>query len=363
VTKVNEQQLQALSMASSSSRNLPDWMRSEDDVAEEQRMQRELREASRQALAAQPFSEPAQKRFWRFLDPKDGVSSALAGDGTGPAGRVRSPAAFDRVVCFDVEATGGGAEDVVVEVGAVEVVGGVRTGRLFQSYAALPRGDDADGSGIGSVQMQPWAWACHRIDEKLLECAPPLSVVLRNFADFLWGGDQKTLLVAHNAAYDTRILLHSIDRCRTITLPEDQPVLCTQQAFRESWRRRNGGNLAQTSMSLETVSQKLGIDLLGRTFHGALPDAELVAAVFCAMRSQEAARRGDAHSNGGKRPAPDSTRDGSPPHKRANETQTESSGAVHESSVDGSASDSTRDNQVNETQTESPTAFWGTADP
>ena len=39
-----------------------------------------------------------------------------------------------RAICFDFETTGFGFEDEIVEIGAVEVVDGLRTGVIFQSY-------------------------------------------------------------------------------------------------------------------------------------------------------------------------------------------------------------------------------------
>eukprot|EP01105_Mastigella_eilhardi_P022108 TRINITY_DN5417_c0_g1_i1.p1 TRINITY_DN5417_c0_g1~~TRINITY_DN5417_c0_g1_i1.p1 ORF type:complete len:295 (+),score=70.16 TRINITY_DN5417_c0_g1_i1:51-887(+) len=40
-----------------------------------------------------------------------------------------------RVICFDLETTGFSREDCIIEVGGVEVIDGVRTGAIFQSYA------------------------------------------------------------------------------------------------------------------------------------------------------------------------------------------------------------------------------------
>lgn len=39
-----------------------------------------------------------------------------------------------RVICFDVETTGFARTDSIIEIGAVELIDGIRTGCLFQSY-------------------------------------------------------------------------------------------------------------------------------------------------------------------------------------------------------------------------------------
>jgi len=39
-----------------------------------------------------------------------------------------------RIICFDLETTGFAIDDCIIEIGAVELIDGYRTGALFQSY-------------------------------------------------------------------------------------------------------------------------------------------------------------------------------------------------------------------------------------
>lgn len=48
---------------------------------------------------------------------------------------VFEPPQQGRVICFDLETTGFSREDGIIEIGAVELIDGYRTGVLFQSYA------------------------------------------------------------------------------------------------------------------------------------------------------------------------------------------------------------------------------------
>ncbi|KAH3767995.1 DNA polymerase III, epsilon subunit [Pelomyxa schiedti] len=166
-----------------------------------------------------------------------------------------------RVVCFDLETTGFGANDCIIEIGAVELIDGVRTGLIFQSYAQP------------TCPIHPMAFEAHNLSEKFLMTAPPLQIPLASFIS--WIGDSP--LVAHNARFDTRMLVQQLNKYN-YTLPASNNFFCTMQYF----RRHNPG----LPYSLDNVASFYGVDRgFNRIVHGALLDAEILAAVFSRMRS------------------------------------------------------------------------------
>lgn len=51
-----------------------------------------------------------------------------------------------RSICFDVETTGFARSDGCIEIGAVEMIDGFRTGVLFQSYIKPRKGNILNSS-------------------------------------------------------------------------------------------------------------------------------------------------------------------------------------------------------------------------
>jgi DNA polymerase III epsilon subunit-like protein len=128
-----------------------------------------------------------------------------------------------------VETTGFALDDVIVEIGAVELFRGVRTGAQFHSYIAHRK---------DSVS---WALECHGLDERFLSDKPPATFVVPSFMRWLQGA----VLVAHNAAFDQRMLNAELGRLGMPRVP-DTAVLCTKQLFgasppremlKSSWQR------------------------------------------------------------------------------------------------------------------------------
>lgn len=89
-----------------------------------------------------------------------------------------------RVVVFDLETSGFSAEDrylqqyffsllsnlcSIIEIGAVELIDGERTGSVFQSYA----------KALGPIN--PYAFAAHELSEEFLSHHPSIEKVCTNF--------------------------------------------------------------------------------------------------------------------------------------------------------------------------------------
>jgi DNA polymerase-3 subunit epsilon len=159
-------------------------------------------------------------------------------------------------VVVDTETNGlGGDACELIEVGIV-LVGG---GELHDRWSSLVRPSAPLRRGIRRLTG---------ITQEMVDGAPPLEGVLPALAPKLEGRP----LVAHNAAFDRRVLRQAFDR---IGLPwPELPVLCTAalaRALLPLQRERRLGALAEA----------LGIEV--EVAHRALPDAETCARVLCAL--------------------------------------------------------------------------------
>lgn len=162
-----------------------------------------------------------------------------------------------REIVLDTETTGldpmGG--DRIVEVGAVEILNGIPSGRTFHRYVNPERAMSAD------------ALAVHGIGDAFLADKPVFSAIVDAFLAFI----RDDPLVIHNAAFDVGFLNMELGRTGR---PPIQPgrVIDTLALAR---RKHPGG-----SNSLDALCQRYGIDNARRTKHGALLDAEILAEVY-----------------------------------------------------------------------------------
>ena len=97
-----------------------------------------------------------------------------------------------REIVMDTETTGLDPEsgDRIVEIGAVELMNHVATGRTFHEYINPMRSMPAE------------AFAVHGLGDEFLSDKPTFDKVAQPFLDFV--GDAK--LVIHNAAFDMKFL-------------------------------------------------------------------------------------------------------------------------------------------------------------
>src|SRR5215211_759540 len=166
------------------------------------------------------------------------------------------PLASAEFLALDTETNGLGRERCeLTEVGAV-LVGG---GELHDRWSSLVGVGEPLGRGIQRFTG---------ITQAMVDEAPPPEAVLPELAKLLRG----RVLVAHNAAFDTRVLKQAFARA-ALDWP-DPPVLCTVALARRfaPLQRRRG---------LASLADALGIEVA--TAHRALPDAETCARVFCAL--------------------------------------------------------------------------------
>jgi DNA polymerase-3 subunit epsilon len=162
-----------------------------------------------------------------------------------------------REIVFDTETTGlsfsGG--DRLVEIGCVELVNRVETGRTFHAYFHPER------------PMPAEAQAVHGLSEAFLSDKPLFAHAVEELIDFL----EDAPLVAHNAGFDFGFLNGELGRCGRIAIGMHRMVDTLAIA-----RTRHPG----AKHSLDALCSRYGIDRSHRVLHGALLDAQLLAQVY-----------------------------------------------------------------------------------
>jgi DNA polymerase-3 subunit epsilon len=162
-----------------------------------------------------------------------------------------------REIVLDTETTGLDPAEGhrIVEIGAVELLNHLPTGRTFHRYINPQRA------------MPPEAFAVHGISEEFLADKPVFAAIAGEFAGFIADAP----LVIHNAAFDMRFLNAELGWAGLATLPPARAVDTLAIA-----RNRFPGAQA----SLDALCRRFGIDNSMRQKHGALLDAEILAEVY-----------------------------------------------------------------------------------
>jgi len=167
-----------------------------------------------------------------------------------------------RQIVLDTETTGLNASEGhrVIEVGGVEIVDRRLTGEHFHQYFNPQRAIEA-----GALEV-------HGISEEFLADKPRFEEVAAELVEFVRGAE----LVIHNAPFDVGFLDHELAR-----LPEPLRVadLCSVLDTLALARELHPGQ----RNSLDALCARYGVDHSGRTLHGALLDAEILAEVYLAM--------------------------------------------------------------------------------
>ena len=166
-----------------------------------------------------------------------------------------------REIVFDTETTGLDplSGHRVVEIGAVEVVHYIPTGRHFHAYLNPERDVPSAASTV------------HGLTDDFLSDKPLFSEVVGDFLEFI--GDSP--LVAHNASFDMKFINAEF---RRVGMPAiaDTRVIDTLVLARKMF--------PGAPASLDALCRKFEVDTSAREFHGALLDARLLAAVYLELR-------------------------------------------------------------------------------
>lgn len=162
-----------------------------------------------------------------------------------------------REIVLDTETTGFDPHtgDRIVEIGAVELMGHVATGKTYHQYINPER------------DMPQEAFEVHGLGDDFLRDKPKFAQIGQAFVDFI--GDSK--LVIHNAAFDIKFLNFELNRMRLPQIPWEQAIDTLAIA-----RKKFPGSPS----SLDALCRRFGIDNSSRTLHGALLDSEILAEVY-----------------------------------------------------------------------------------
>lgn len=161
-----------------------------------------------------------------------------------------------REIVLDTETTGlEPPEHRIVEIGALELINHIPTGRTFHEYINPERPVPAEATAI------------HGISDADLADKPVFGNVAARFAEFI--GD--STLVIHNAPFDVKFLNFELGRWEFPRIEFSRVRDTLEMA-----RNRFPG--AQNT--LDALCRRFGVDSSRRVKHGALLDSELLADVY-----------------------------------------------------------------------------------
>jgi DNA polymerase-3 subunit epsilon len=161
----------------------------------------------------------------------------------------------DREIIFDTESTGWAEEGQrLLEIGCVELVNRVPTGKTWQTYLNPEREIDWQSQRI------------HGITNEKVADAPKFADIAAQLLAFI----ADSPLVAHNAEFDITFLNMELARCKLP--PVANPVVDSLAIARQK--------LPGQRCSLDALCSFYNVDTSARVVHGALIDAQLLAEVY-----------------------------------------------------------------------------------
>jgi DNA polymerase-3 subunit epsilon len=173
-----------------------------------------------------------------------------------------------RQIILDTETTGLSAEggDRIIEIGCVELVARKLTGNNKHFYVNPERDSHEDALKV------------HGITSEFLADKPKFHQVAEELLEYLAGAE----IIIHNAAFDVGFLNKELELLgkppfKSFVARITDTLVMAKEMFPG---KRN---------SLDALCDRLGVDNSGRTLHGALLDAELLADVYINLtRGQDA---------------------------------------------------------------------------
>ncbi|NCB49365.1 MAG: DNA polymerase III subunit epsilon [Alphaproteobacteria bacterium] len=163
-----------------------------------------------------------------------------------------------REIVFDTETTGLNpqAGDKIVEIGALELIDHLPTGRTYQVY-------------LNPEMIIPEeVIKVHGITNEFVADKKTFKEEVDSFLDFI-GTD--SYLIAHNASFDMNFLNTELQNINKPPLSQERVIDTLVLA-----RKRFPGS----RVSLDVLCKKFGVDSSARTVHGALLDSQLLAEVY-----------------------------------------------------------------------------------
>ena len=182
-----------------------------------------------------------------------------------------------RQIILDTETTGLSAEtgDRIIEIGCVELVARKLTGNNKHFYLNPERDSHEDALKV------------HGISNEFLRDKPKFAQIADELLVYLEGAE----LIIHNAPFDVAFLNKELERLGKGPITQFVAGITDTLAMAKDMfpGKRN---------SLDALCDRLEVDNSGRTLHGALLDAELLADVYINMTRGQDALLIDAHTSG-----------------------------------------------------------------
>lgn len=164
-----------------------------------------------------------------------------------------------RQIVLDTETTGLSASsgDRIIEIGCVELVGRKLTGNNLHFYLNPERDSHEDALKV------------HGISNEFLKDKPKFAAVADELLAYLRGAE----IIIHNAPFDVGFLNKELELIGQPPLKHCvRKVTDTLMMAKEAFPGKRN--------SLDALCDRLEVDNSGRTLHGALLDAELLADVY-----------------------------------------------------------------------------------
>ncbi len=181
-----------------------------------------------------------------------------------------------RQIFLDTETTGLSADngDRIIEIGCVEMLSRKLTGSHIHFYLNPGRDSHEDALRV------------HGISNDYLRDKPPFSAVVDELLEYLADAE----IIIHNASFDVGFLNKELELVGRRPFPQYVGGITDTLAMAKELfpGKRN---------SLDSLCDRLGVDNSGRTLHGALLDAELLADVYINMTRGQEALQIDADSS------------------------------------------------------------------
>ena len=173
-----------------------------------------------------------------------------------------------RQIVLDTETTGLSAEggDRIIEIGCVELLARKLSGNNKHFYLNPERESHEDALKV------------HGISNEFLRDKPKFNAVADELMEYLAGAE----IIIHNAAFDVAFLNKELELAGKPPFRSHVgQVTDTLAMAKEMYPGKRN--------SLDALCDRLGVDNSGRTLHGALLDAELLADVYINLtRGQDA---------------------------------------------------------------------------
>jgi len=180
-----------------------------------------------------------------------------------------------RQIFLDTETTGLSADngDRIIEIGCVELVNRRLTGNNLHFY--LNPGRDSHEEAL----------KVHGITNEFLKDKPKFEAVVDELLHYVRDAE----IIIHNAAFDLGFLDKELELLARAPFRDHVAgVVDTLAMAKEMFPGKRN--------SLDALCDRLGVDNSGRTLHGALLDAELLADVYINLTRGQDALLIDAHS-------------------------------------------------------------------